>query len=325
MASADKQPYDEQLLIRYLLGEVPDEEAERLDESSITDTEFVLRLDAVENDLVDAYVKGELSADTLERFEKFYLSSPKKREKVDFARTFLRFAEKSARAAAKAAAAPAIAGAAQREKAPKERSARRWFTVPRLNLQWGVAAAALVMLLASSYLFVENEHLRHQGTEAREREAALDHRAQELERELSDQRSANTGIRKELDRLRESLPPSGSLKTIAVLLLPQTRGVGQITTVAVPRGTDRVTLRLQLETDEFPWYQVALKDPITNRVLWRGGYLLRAKPEGNSKAVSVSLSAKLFKPQNYIMEVSGVSRSGAPELISGYPVKIVLE
>ena len=322
MASADKRPYDDQLLARYLLGAVSEEEAERLDESSITDAEFASHLDAVENDLVDAYLQGELSGDTLEHFEKFYLSSPKRREKVDFARTLLRVEENSAPARSKAATAPAIPGAAQREKAPKEQSARRW--VPRRNLQWGFAAAALVMLLAGSYLFVENERLRQQGMEAREREAALDHRANELERELSDQRSANTGMLKELERLRESRPASGALRTIAVLLLAETRGIGQLPTVSVPPGTEQVTLRLQLESDEFPGYQVALKDPATNHILWRSGKL-RAKSEGNFKAVPVSVSAKLFRPQHYLLELSGVSRSGATELVSSYALKVVLE
>ena len=43
----------------------------------------------VENDLVDAYVRGTLDADTRTRFESFYMSSPRRRAKVRFARAFL--------------------------------------------------------------------------------------------------------------------------------------------------------------------------------------------------------------------------------------------
>jgi hypothetical protein len=53
---------DDELVVRYLLGALPDDDTECLDELSITDDEFALRLRTVEQDLVDAHVKGELSA-----------------------------------------------------------------------------------------------------------------------------------------------------------------------------------------------------------------------------------------------------------------------
>ena len=71
---------DVQKMIHYLLGSLPEKEAERLDELSITDDDFALRLNDAENDLVDAYVRGELSAETRERFKTFYLASSKRRE-----------------------------------------------------------------------------------------------------------------------------------------------------------------------------------------------------------------------------------------------------
>ncbi len=61
MSFADKQEFNDQVLIRYLLGSLSEEEAERLDELGIADDAFAWRLRAVENDLVDGYVRGELS------------------------------------------------------------------------------------------------------------------------------------------------------------------------------------------------------------------------------------------------------------------------
>jgi hypothetical protein len=52
-----------------------------------------------------------------------------------------------------------------------------------------------------------------------------------------------------------------SIKSIAVLLMPQTRGAGQPVSVSVPSGVDALPMRLELESDEFPEYQVALKQP----------------------------------------------------------------
>src|SRR5215475_10682680 len=89
MSSQDESIYDDQLLTRYLLGMLPTEETERLDELSIADEEIAARLSAVEYDLVDAYVRGEIRGEGLARFESFYLSSAKRREKVQFARALL--------------------------------------------------------------------------------------------------------------------------------------------------------------------------------------------------------------------------------------------
>jgi hypothetical protein len=76
---------DNQVLVRYLLGLLPDEDAERLDEASIADDEVAWRLRVVEDDLVDAYVNGTLAGETRKRFELVISSSERRREKVQFA------------------------------------------------------------------------------------------------------------------------------------------------------------------------------------------------------------------------------------------------
>src|SRR5262249_25227269 len=73
----------------YLLGLLPEEEVERLDEESIADDDVAARLSAVEDDLVDAYITETLDQSTRARFETVYLMSPRRRDKVKFARRFL--------------------------------------------------------------------------------------------------------------------------------------------------------------------------------------------------------------------------------------------
>ena len=59
---------DDQYLVRYPLGLLPDDEAERLDEAAIVTTSSRSASRNVEEDLVDAYVAGTLDWDTLQRF-----------------------------------------------------------------------------------------------------------------------------------------------------------------------------------------------------------------------------------------------------------------
>ena len=78
---------NEQMLVKYLLGSVSEKESEQLDEMSVTDDDFAERLRDAENDLVDAYVRGELSGETLASFKSHYLNSARRKNKVTFAET----------------------------------------------------------------------------------------------------------------------------------------------------------------------------------------------------------------------------------------------
>jgi hypothetical protein len=320
MSSAEQQPNDEQVLIRYLLGSLPEEEAEHLDELSIADDAFAWRLSTVENDLVDAYVRGEISGENLSQFKKSYLASPRRLQKVDFAQALSSLNAKTV---------PELARTRPKSKPEKElpensSSFWRWFTVPRLVLQRGFAGGALALLFTAGYLFLDNTRMHRQLSETQGVRAAINQREQILQSELNDQRAANAEKAKELDRLRESRQNLDQLKTLSVLLLPPTRGAGRIPMVSVPQGTSLVALVLPLESDDFPSYRVQLKDPAKNQIVWRGANL-EAASGGPNKTVATTLPAHLLRPQNYILELSGVASDGHAELISGYPIRVTIQ
>lgn len=321
MSSAKQQRFDDQLLIRYLLGTLPEQEAERLDELSIADDAFVWQLLAVENELVDAHVRGELSGDDLAQFKKSYLSSSKRLQKLEFAQVLSSFDAKATTASEQAALAKRVPSSNTGEESSKRVSPRRWFSVPRLALQWGFAGGCLALLFANGYLLLENAKLRRPTGEVHGSHAAFEQREQELQRQLYEQRSANADLAKELDKLRESQPNLDQLKTFSALLLPPTRGAGQIPTLSVPQGTSLVVLLLTLEADDFSAYRVVLKNPGANQTVWHSTNL-QALSSGENKTVSVSFPARLLGQQNYILELSGIAANGRAELIGGYPIRI---
>jgi hypothetical protein len=281
---------DDSVLVRYLVGSLPEAEAERLDERSVADDEFALRLSAAEHDLVDAYVNGELSGDTLDRFRSHYLTSPARREKVAFAEALLRYQNRTT--------------AAPRRAVP----------------YWGLAAAAVLFLAAAGYLLVEDLRLRNQVTEARAARAALEERAQQLQRQLDQQRAAAA----ETQAVPPAVPSQPRRPTlVSLVLLPATRGAGDIPTLIIPAGTDRVALRLELEADAFPRYRAAVTDPPTNQVIYRGANL-RAASRGNAKSLTLTLSAALLKPQTYTVDVAGVPARGAAEPVGTYSFRVVV-
>lgn len=322
MSSAEQERFDDQVLVRYLLGTLPEEEAERFDGLSIADDAFAWRLNAVEDDLVDGYVRGELSGENLARFKEFYLSSPKRLQKVEFAEALSSFGAKTATAAVPATTVP---GFKPKQEFSRDLPARRWFSPPHFVPQWGFAGGALVLLFAAGYLLLDNVRLRRQTTAPEGSHAAFDQHEQELHRQLNDERAANVDLAKELDSLRESQPNLDHLKTVSALLLPPTRGPGRIPSVSIADGTDLVVLLLTLESDDFPAYRVSLKDSATNQIVWLSANL-EAAPGNSNKIVAVSFPAHLLKQRNYALELSGVSsKEGRAELIGSYPIRVAIK
>jgi len=321
-----KQPIDEHLLTDYLLGASSETDTERLDKMSLVDSEFADRLRVVEDDLVDAYVRGELSGDLRNRFTSHYLASPRRREKVKVAETLIVFADKAAKAQSTDSAVSAKATDRTLFSKPSRPS---FFAMPRLALQWGFAAVALALLVAGGYLAYENIRLRNQIAQTQTERAALEQREQALKQQLDAQHSASVETQEELVQVRERLAqleqqqPNGQPREpriVAFNLSPQTRGAGQIATISIPAGTDSVALRLEVEATGFPAYQVALKNPATGQVIWRRRKL---KATGNGTVLPLSVPASLLKSQNYVLELSGISPNGDAENAGSYPFRII--
>lgn len=283
---------DEQMIVKYLLGSLSEKESEQLDEMSVTNEDFAERLEDAENDLVDAYVRGELSADTIARFKSHYLNSARRRHKVTFAETFRDML---------------IAQPAQIE------TNRRRAPV----FQLAIAAVAALMMLAGGYLMFENVRLRNQRS-------ALERREHELQQQLVQQRSSDTEKEKELTRVREKLMQleqqispnqQDDVTVIAFNLSPQTRSISKLPVLSLPADIDFVDITLKLEMNDFSAYTVVLKDPATENVLWSDN--LKA-----AKSLQFRLPANILKAQNYVLELSGISASGAAEIISSYPFRV---
>ena len=145
MSTSDR-PISDERLIEYLLGASGDE-TELLDERGIADDAIASRLTALENDLVDAYVRGELPEATRERFRAHYLASEHRREKV-------RFAEALARLDVRPRATSS--GARETSGQPLARRAERlwpaWLRLPGFMPQWSAAALAVVLVAAVGYV-----------------------------------------------------------------------------------------------------------------------------------------------------------------------------
>jgi hypothetical protein len=317
MLPKDKNSVDDRMLTQYLLGALPEDDAERLDELSVTDDAVAARLDEVESHLVDAHVRGELPAEYEAAFRSFYLATPHRRAKVAFAGEL-------AKAADAAVISPeltrTLAGRATTTGDSSRRGIFGWLTQPHLGLQWGFAAAALMLALVASYLLFVNRALMSRVMQVESLQLALDSKQREVLAELKAQSTPPVTVP---PHAANSAPAIVNV-VASVLLLPQTRGVAQPAAVLIDKGAATVPVELALEpSDGFKRFDVALKDPATGKRVWSSG-ALALKHSANLSTVVVGLPAKLLRQQNYSIELNGITEKGAPDLAGTYAFHAVI-
>lgn len=72
-------------LRRYLLGQLPDGERDAVEDRYFTSAEALAQLEAVEAELMDAYVDGSLSPHERAQWDAYLAAHPNSRERVEFA------------------------------------------------------------------------------------------------------------------------------------------------------------------------------------------------------------------------------------------------
>jgi hypothetical protein len=77
----------EEFIARYLLGDLPEEQQVEIENRAFSDQGYQRNITAVENDLIDEYVRRELSDTQRRQFEDRFLASADRRRRVEFART----------------------------------------------------------------------------------------------------------------------------------------------------------------------------------------------------------------------------------------------
>lgn len=321
-------------LLRYLLGALPVDEAEPIEEASVVDEDFAARLNGMERDLVDSYVRGELAGSNLAKFHSWYLSSPLRAQKVEAARAILRIADAAEEkvGASEApqpmvspevtAVAPAITTpqAVTPSIAPKFSYGESSVSAPQKLAVWrfgmfralpilGLAAAALVLVAALGYLSNKNKQLRKEVAETKQQSSTLT-------AQLEDQRAANGATSGAQGGLAHGIE---NVATVTMFLPAPTRGASTIPKIDVPAGTGLVVLSLGLGANDVDNYRAQLMSATTNKVLWHSGQL---RPGSDGTYVSVAVPANVLHSQVYLIQLMHGAKNGAPELLGTYPFRV---
>ena len=296
---------NEVLIKRYLLGDMPHEERVRFEDRCFADADMFEEFLGTENELVDSFARGKLSESEEQQFERNYCVSPKRREKVEFAKALAKVVQHELRASSTT-------------RLSLLQSFLAFFRVPGPNLRWASVAVATLLIAGVLGLALQDDALRG---------------------ELQQAKTAQERLRKERDGLREQIkgfedhnqqiPGSEQGNQVARLwvspdltftLIPGTeRGFNVAKKdLVIPPGP-WIRLEMPLVGDEYISYEAVLLDSELHEV--RRGKTLKSVQAG--KAVIWRLSSDAIKSGDYLVELIGKMKGGGTEKVQAFSFRII--
>lgn len=159
MASLELEAVEQNTIRQYLLGQVPREDAVRLEERLLSESDFFEELVMAEDELIDQYLGGGLSEADRPGFETHFLSAPERQQKVRFASNLKRYIGTAATTRSQAHVV-ARDSAPFSTDAPKSRLKKRPFLsfLPFNNplVSYSLAATVLLVALGASWVAIRN-------------------------------------------------------------------------------------------------------------------------------------------------------------------------
>jgi hypothetical protein len=324
---------NERMMIRYLLGDLSEQEQVQLEERYFTDDDCFQQLLALEDELIDDYVRGELAAGDRKLFEQRFLASPERRQKVEFAQAL----KQTLPLPPKSSWWQALWRFVQRQWLSLLAFLRMVFAEERSILAYALAAGVLILLLGGSWLFVETFGLRAQLQKLEAERMTWLQQDRELQQQITQQREQNRQLSEQLESERSqrrtseqelAKSPSTEPVMLSFVLMPSSasrgttgKGEGQKVLNISPAAR---TVQLQLDLDaggEYKSYRAALRT-LDGEELWSQD-MLRASRTDAGKAVFLKLPAAVFREDDYILILKGIAASGDWEEVGSYVFSVV--
>jgi len=299
---------DKQTLTRYLLGELSPQEREQLEREQLAQPEFREDLIAVENDLIDSYVRGDLPDEQRRQFENHFLDSLEKQERVELAKLLM---DSNLRQ---------MIEVRPIHEQPEAGSWLAWIGESRprrfamLKMALGAIAACGLAVLAG-FLLLETQRLHRELAQLQSQQTASQEHIRQLEQQIVNSRAG------ENNPVDHSGPSARRELTVSALLIPGlSRGAGEHNTsgrLEIPAAASWVRLMLELERDDYPRYEAVIETPEGKRVSLVEG--LASEPgEKGGRIVSMRLPSRALKNGDYVITLSGQKSRGNVEAVDSY-------
>lgn len=193
------QPTDQQeLLKRYLLGNLSESEQDRIEELYFTKDDHLDELLIAENGLLEDYLAGNLTPREARDFQRHYLTTPEKRLRLQLVKRIHEEANGTVKA-------PADLIVEQ----PRVEEKSWWQTVPAFlyprqpGSRFALVFGVLVIVVAAALLVNRNSQLRNQLAQAEQEKSRLQREEGQLRQQLAEQREQKVEIAPSPDPVNE--------------------------------------------------------------------------------------------------------------------------
>lgn len=308
------------LAARFLLGKLSEEEALKLEEGYFTDVSLFEDVLSAENDLIDAYATGALSAEDRNLFESRLLLNPHQRRRVQFAGMLAQYASGRASRAEdfepRAAAKSSWIAAA----------ARLFSGKPLLSLSFSLAA--LLIFAGALWLALDDPDAGLSRTRETGEQPALRSAPEPPPAETKNTptetappdapvnaATPKNAPSKNAPQKREKPHKQAAPAVFSLILTPGlTRAAGESSRAfSVPPRTDLVKLRLTFETGGFTNYHAAL-ETVEGEQIWSSNL----KARGRAKTLEAAIPGKLLKKADYVLTLKALNKEGVYERVEDY-------
>lgn len=305
----------ESLTIRYLLGQLSEEEETRFEERYFSDDQVFEELQCIETELIDSYVKGELSDSERQRFDMYYLNSSERRDKVEMARCLV------ASIAEAATPMPVVAKPTSVWQSIVEVLSS--ITSPK-GIGYAVAAAAILAVM--SITLIQNYSLRSELGRLGNERVGLLKRGEDLEQTIAKMKGATVGQAPSESPQEIAQAQAPHPLVASITLTPGlSRGVGSEANnrLIVPSSARWVVVNLSVDGGEDPrGYRAVVETADGNEVL-RVNRVKSSAATGHGESVSVGLQVELLSSDTYVVKLFGITANGTDEEIDDYSFQIV--
>lgn len=324
--------FSEELIVRYLLGDLPEEKLAEIEDRAFQDRQFLDEILATESDLIDEYVRGGLSDSRRRLFDSRFLASAERRRKVEFARALASVTSETA--VVEKESLPAVARAHVSLWDSLAAFLRGLSPAARLSF----ATAGLLIVIGGLWAVTETIRLRAQlqaEQQARQRDQ------QDMEGQLADERARGENLSsrlqsereqrersqeliRELEREREESATKPTQPTVLSLaLLP---GIGRSGNnrpkLVLPQSARLVRLRIGIEPgDEYKSFRVELLTQAAEQVWSQDNLSARTVRAG--RAVVLNLPTSILVAGRYELALKGITDGGKTEDVGFYYFDVV--
>lgn len=324
--------------MRYLLGTLSEEEKIRLEEEFFLEHAEFEQLEIAEDELIDRYVRTELSPEETRQFEKL-LISPRLSQRVEIARLL------TERAASRPQKQPVTqTSPISRPEPPRVNWWDRLFgpaAIATPAFRPAVVVAVTLMLLTTvALLFVwsklraeslrltqeqqQREQLQREIDKEKERYAQLDQQLQQTRQEKEEQQQQFAEKYEQLlaEQQRSASAPALSF-SFPIFLSPGggTRSIGgDAPTSEIPRGARSVGINLNVTHGDYPSYNALVRHIDSGKEIAKRANL-KPVPRRGKKYITISVDANQLPAGSYNVRVNGVTPTGE-ENFDDYPFRV---